>query len=108
MPGISQGIDDRQAARHEAIQHVFGQQQSAASLRRRGQDQPIPELQLVIDAQIGGGERSSGFRYRAAECVGEFKKGRARTTNAGQIGQDIRTGSTRPFKQVDQYIVARY
>ena len=82
MQDIPKRIDNRQPAREESILHVFGQQQGTAGFGRRGDDQRIPELQLVIDDQIGSGQRRSGFRRRTAESLGKFEQDRTRILRA--------------------------
>ena len=61
-------IDDRHAAPGETVLHVFREQNVAIGMRRRGQDDGVPDLEPVIDGHVGGAQQD--FR----NCVDNDKE----------------------------------
>lgn len=80
---MSQRIDDGQAPRDEAVLHILGKKERAARLCRCGDDQRIPELQLVVDNQICGRKRGLHLRSRCAEGLRELQKDGASLLSIG-------------------------
>src|SRR3546814_2365141 len=79
-------IDDGEAARHEAVLHVFGQEHCAAGFRCGGDDDRIPKLQLVVDDEIRRSEEHTSelqslmrISY-AVFCLKKKKKINTKTT----------------------------
>jgi len=73
---LGQRIDDGQPAHDETVLHVLGQQHRAAGFGGRSHNERIPELQFVIDDEIGRRQRGAACRIRASQCLGKLNKNR--------------------------------
>jgi hypothetical protein len=81
MTRVREGIGDRDAAPCESILKILGQKQPAAGVGRGGENQGIPDREVVMDGEIRGPEHDvrrrfdEGIRIAPAEerVVGVFR-----------------------------------
>jgi asparagine synthase len=80
---LGQWIDDHKAAPDEAVLHILRQQEDAAGVGGGGHDQRVPILQLVVDHEVGSGERGSDLAGDDSEPAGEFQQDPPRLPGRG-------------------------
>jgi len=86
-----EGIDDGNPAPGESFLHVLGEKQAAARFRCRGKDNGVPDAELMIRGEIGGGSEDlrGGFNQRERILPAEDGAARFGSCTTGFADQEV-------------------